>query len=166
MQIILDLAQNCWNNLRNRFGKARDFVGRHWRGFAISATLLILFSMIPFALEVFFTVLRNEMRQDRIVDAVVSVLTVFGLMFAVIQIWTQTVQLKIQSENDGKQLAAEQFKNAIEHLGSHETAIILGGIHALHNLATNYESYRKQTLDILCGFIREETTKPDYKKLI
>ena len=35
-----------------------------------------------------------------------------------------------------------------------------------HSLAKIDPSYRKQVLDILCSFVRTETTKPDYKKLI
>ena len=66
-------------------------------------------------------------------------------------------------ENSQKQIRSEQFKNAIDHLGSDKQAIVLGGVHALNDLALSDEDYRKQVFEILCSFIREETSKPEYQ---
>ena len=64
-----------------------------------------------------------------------------------------------------KQLAVEQFNKAIEHLGSENQVKVLGGVHALHNLAMTYPNeYSQPISEILCGFIREETVKPEYQK--
>ncbi len=76
------------------------------------------------------------------------------------------MQLANQKDIANKTLRHTQFKEAIEHLGHKEQSVILGGIHALHNLATIDPSYQKQVLNILCSFIRIETTKPGYKELI
>jgi hypothetical protein len=58
------------------------------------------------------------------------------------------------------------FKNAIEHLGNKEPAIILGGIYALHQIAKDNEEYSNQVFEILCSYIREETGKlDDWNKL-
>jgi len=38
-----------------------------------------------------------------------------------------------------RQSTAEHFKNAIDHLGSEQQPVVLGGVHALHNLAV-YDS--------------------------
>jgi len=76
-------------------------------------------------------------------------------------------QIKItqkQLDNSQKQIRSEQFKNAIDHLGNDKQAIVLGGVHALYDLALNYEEYRKQVFEILCSFIREETRKLKYQK--
>ena len=76
----------------------------------------------------------------------------------------QRGQLHDQTENTKKQIAAEQFKNAIEHLGSQEQPVVLGGVHALHNLAMNFpEQYSQPVFEVLCSFIREATADPDYK---
>jgi len=77
----------------------------------------------------------------------------------------QVDQVKDQAENTGKQIAAEQFKNAVDHLGNEKQAVVLGGVHALHNLATTFpKQYSKQVFEVLCSFIREETRKPEYQK--
>ena len=88
------------------------------------------------------------------------------------QFQAQMAQLTIQAENTSqmlentkRQVSAEQFKNAIEHLGSEKQAVVLGGIHALHNLASNNkDTYSQPVFEVLCSFIREETNKPAYKK--
>jgi len=72
----------------------------------------------------------------------------------------------IQTRIADNTLKHTQFKNAIEHLGHKEQSVILGGIYALHHLATNAPNYRKQVLDMLCSFVRTETTKPGYRDLI
>jgi hypothetical protein len=75
--------------------------------------------------------------------------------------------LERQTENTQKQIAAEQFKNAVDHLGNEKQSVVLGGVHALHNLATTFpEQYGKQVFEVLCSFIREETRKPEYQAKI
>ena len=69
-------------------------------------------------------------------------------------------------ENAQKQITSEQFKNAIDHLGNARQAIVLGGIHALHDLAMNNVEYRQRVLEILCSFIREETNKANYQRRV
>lgn len=70
-----------------------------------------------------------------------------------------------QTENGQRQICAEQFKNAIDQLGSDKQAIILGGIHTLHHLACyKPEEYAPIVFDILCSFIREETGKSVYQE--
>jgi len=81
------------------------------------------------------------------------------------QLNLQAQQLKEQADSAKKQMAAEQFKNAIEHLGSEKQTVVLGGVHALHNLAMNYpKDYSLQVFEVLCSFIREETTKDEYQQ--
>ena len=62
-------------------------------------------------------------------------------------------------------LAVEKFKNAIDQLGSEKQATVLGSVHALHNLAVkNQEDYSQPVFEIFSSFIREETTKDEYKQ--
>ena len=80
------------------------------------------------------------------------------------QFQVQVKQVGDQAKNASKQIAAEQFKNAVDHLGSKKQAVVLGGVHALHNLATTFpKEYSKQVFEVLCSFIREETGKQDYQ---
>ena len=79
----------------------------------------------------------------------------------------QSKQLDQQADIARKQIAAEQFNQAIEHLGSEKQTVVLGGVHALHNLAMNFpDEYSKQVFEVLCSFIREETSKPEYQKKV
>ncbi len=51
---------------------------------------------------------------------------------------------------------AQRFAKAIEHLGSEQNAIKLGGIHSLHQIAKDHpQTYSEQVADILCSYIRE-----------
>ena len=52
----------------------------------------------------------------------------------------------------------ERFKNAIDHLGSKKPSIILGGIHAMHQIALFEPIYRPIVFNILCSYIREKTS--------
>ncbi|MCL2306333.1 MAG: pentapeptide repeat-containing protein [Planctomycetaceae bacterium] len=76
----------------------------------------------------------------------------------------QSQQLKEQSDSSNTQFEVEQFKNAIGLLGSENPTVVLGGVHALHNLAKNSETYRQPVFEVFISFIREETAKPEYQK--
>jgi len=99
---------------------------------------------------------------------------VLGFLCAVImlyQIWLQfelqTETLKTQTENTEKQFTAELYKNAVEHLGHEQQTVVLGGVHALHDLARNHkDAYSQQVFELLCSFIREKTAKPEYQAQI
>ncbi|MFI9407768.1 pentapeptide repeat-containing protein [Nocardia sp. NPDC052316] len=46
------------------------------------------------------------------------------------------------------------FAKAVEHLGSDDAPVRLGGIYALERLAHNNERYRHVTADVLCAYLR------------
>lgn len=69
----------------------------------------------------------------------------------------RTKAMEIQNEISMSGQVGERFKNAIEHLGSENSAIILGGIYALHRIAKENDSYRPVVFEILCSYIREKT---------
>ncbi|MEM6815632.1 MAG: hypothetical protein AAF600_14815 [Bacteroidota bacterium] len=63
----------------------------------------------------------------------------------------------IQIELTRKAQINEQFKNAVEHLGSESEPIILGGISELQQIAIeNSEQFAELTLNIFCSYIRSE----------
>jgi uncharacterized membrane protein YciS (DUF1049 family) len=95
------------------------------------------------------------------------VVTVLGLAWTIVQVEFMRDQLASQADNARKQIAAEQFKNAIEHLGSEKQTVVLGGVHALHNLAMNFpDDYSQPVFEVLCSFIHEETIKSEYQKQV
>lgn len=76
------------------------------------------------------------------------------------QIEIQGLQIdKITEQNEliRKGKIDDRFKNAIEHLGSEKPAIALGGIHTLHRLTEEEDSYCPVVFDILCSFMREKS---------
>jgi len=78
----------------------------------------------------------------------------------------QSRQIVAQSENTRKLISAEQFKNAVEHLGNDKQTVVLGGVLALHDLAVKFpEEYSRQAFEVLCSFIRE-TMEPAYQKTL
>ncbi|MCL2622992.1 MAG: pentapeptide repeat-containing protein [Planctomycetaceae bacterium] len=109
-------------------------------------------------------------RFERWTKIYIPFVSAFGMIAVVLiiywQLRNQSQQMDQQADNTRKQIAAEQFKNAIEHLGSEKQTVVLGGVHALHNLAMTFEEYRKPVFEVLCSFIREETAKEEYHKRV
>lgn len=58
----------------------------------------------------------------------------------------------------------ERFKNAIDQLGSDKETVNLGAIYTLHHIAKDSEELRKSVFDILCSYIRETTSYPEYQE--
>lgn len=73
-------------------------------------------------------------------------------------------QFREQIKESQRHKAAEQFSRAVDQLGSEKPAIILGGVHTLHHIASSYpQEYAQTVFEILCSFIREETSKDKYR---
>ena len=99
---------------------------------------------------------------------VIPILSAVGMIAAVCiifsQVNNQSKQLGQQEENTKKQFAEEQYRNAINQLGSKEEYIILSSVYSLHNLARIYPNdYSYQVFDMLCRYIQVETAKQEYK---
>lgn len=75
-----------------------------------------------------------------------GIIAIIALVFT----WKRTSAMMRQTDNSYRQIHAEQFKNAVEHLGNEKQAIVLGGVHAMHDLARNNQAYRKQVFEVLC----------------
>jgi len=52
-----------------------------------------------------------------------------------------------------------RFNNAVGHLGNENSAVVLGGIHTLHQIAVENESYTQVVHNIFCSYIRENSAK-------
>jgi uncharacterized protein YjbI with pentapeptide repeats len=94
-------------------------------------------------------------------------LSFIGGVFVIWGLWLnarRTKALELHNDINSKGRVDERFKNAIEHLGNNNPAIILGGIHVLHRIAFEDESYRSVVLNILCSYIREITSDESYRE--
>lgn len=173
---------------------AGDFVGRLWKPVTIGTGAMILFALMwylearltrnEFLLALLFVVvlvlvivvLALVIRFRHCIgirickcwhksDKTVVISTIFVPIVSVVGgLVVLGYQWQAQSEILKSQYKAEQFKNAIDQLGSEKQAVVLGSVHALHNLAMTYpKDYSKPVFEILCSFVREETRKDEYK---
>ena len=55
--------------------------------------------------------------------------------------------------------ADTRFNNAVGHLGNANPTVVLGGIHALHQIAVKYESYTQVVHNLFCSYLRENSAK-------
>ena len=158
------------DEIEKAWKKAGDFIDRHRKKvFAINVAIIILVVLVVIGIA-----LTNLPWYKFLSDSPLAVLGSFASVFAAVitvmllyQLILQSKQLDAQAENSRKQIAAEQFKNAVDQLGSKEQAVVLGGVHALHNLAMTFPNeYSQQVFEILCSFIREETTKNEYQEKV
>lgn len=52
-----------------------------------------------------------------------------------------------------------RFNNAVGHLNSENPTVVLGGIHALHQIAVNHKRYTQVVHSLFCSFLRENSSK-------
>lgn len=120
---------------------------------------------------------RNGEVIKLIINIIGGIVILIGLRAALIRAKSSQKSTEIQYEsikNQTNQIELtrdsqinEQFKNAIEHLGSNEESIILGGISELHFIATEHpDKFRQVVLNILCSKLRAEAyVKKDAKEI-
>ena len=51
------------------------------------------------------------------------------------------------------------FNNAIGHLGSENSTVVLGGVYILHQIAVKNENYTQIVHDLFCNYLRENAEK-------
>ena len=102
-------------------------------------------------------------------EAIKVILTIVAGVAAFYGLWVNHKRVKaldkqIEAMNKQNIIAEkgkvdERFKNAIEHLGAdaNKSAIVLGGVHSLHRIASERDDYRKTVFDILCSHLRNAT---------
>jgi len=140
-----------------------NLIDQHWR--KVFDWRKVLAVCVAFIILVVFVVAFISLPWIAIITEYPG--TVLSLIVSVLGFALTGVLLYVQISNSRKQIAAEQFRNAIDHLGDEKQAIALGGVHALHNLAMTFpKEYSQQVFEVLCGFIREETTKDEYREKV
>jgi uncharacterized protein YjbI with pentapeptide repeats len=124
---------------------------------------------------------KNEDRNGELFKVLLSILGAFGILYGLYislrrakaiekGLDKQSEALNLQSEQLNLtriSQISEQFKNAIEHLGSDKEPIILGGVSELNQIAKENETkYSEIVFNILTGYIRSNTKKEKYKTVI
>lgn len=78
-----------------------------------------------------------------------------------VKIQNDQIKLSRKSQTD------ERFKNAVEHLGSDKTPVIIGGVVELHQISKdNIEEYSEIVFDILTSYIRTNSSNHEKKEII
>lgn len=143
---------------------------------AITSIIYFFHPQLENLLESFatWTYPENENRVGEsiklIMNIAAGIVIIIGLYATIIRahatqqsVEKQGASIKNQShqiELTRKSQTNEQFKNAIEHLGSDKEPIILGGIAELHQIASEENSeFKEVVFNILCSFIRSIAKK-------
>jgi len=88
-----------------------------------------------------------------------------GLFFGIWRAWTahQQAQASVSQARIAQQYhVTDRFSAAVEHLGSKELPVRLGGIYALWRLAEDSSARDEKAIwDILCAFIRHPPHEPE-----
>lgn len=137
----------------------------------ILSSIFYLKNDIQYLLESFanWAFPKNENRNGEVVKLILNIIAgiviTIGLYATIIRaratqrsVDKQDASIKNQTnqiELTRKSQTNDQFKNAIEHLGSDKEPIILGGISELHQIAMeNKDQFSQVIFNILCSYLR------------
>ena len=124
---------------------------------------------------------KNEDKNGELFKVLLSILGALGILYGLYislrrakavekGLEKQSEALNLQSEQLNLtriSQISEQFKNAIEHLGSDKEPIILGGVSELNQISKeNQTKYSEIVFNILTGYIRSNTKKEKQKTVI
>ena len=156
-----DEIATAWKKLT--IGNLENLLEKSWNYVVLYKRSFVFFLCALLAIACFFHPWFDVISKI-VVPIMVFIISLLMILRVFRQFQIQSQNLERQAENTQKQIAAEQFKNAIDHLGEDKQAVVLGGVHALHNLAVNFpEDYSKQVFEVLCSFLREATVDPLYQ---
>ncbi|WP_299681055.1 pentapeptide repeat-containing protein [uncultured Tenacibaculum sp.] len=152
-----------------------------FRTIAISI-LIILFILLSLVISINYENIanwlypKNDNKNGELLKIILSVLGALGVVYGLhislrrakaIEkgIEKQSEALDLQSDQINLSRISqinEQFKNAVEHLGSDKEPIILGGVSELHQIAKeNPDKYSEIVFNILTAYIRSNTKRED-----
>ena len=130
----------------------------------VNLLILSVVSAVLWNIYELFLYLRSSLPLDKFVTIIGSaILAVIGFVFFYMRVKAMDKSAEASLQENQQTL----FNTAIEHLGSKEESVRLGGIYALYELAaddTTKEKYRETVHEILCGHIRSKTTEEEYIK--
>lgn len=102
------------------------------------------------------------------ITVIISLVSLIGVFLTIISIVFIIINIKAvisQNETNIKVERNQRFKNAIEQIGSDKSATVLGAIYTLHRIAKEDKNYIETIFNILSSYVRDTTSKKNYKIL-
>lgn len=170
---IYEKVNDYWNKLWEKTDTNWRKI-KKWKYWEVLLVLFLTSSLI--LILIFFNSLSSflftsENRNGELVKIVLSIIGGFGLFYG---LWINSKRIKEQSRqnnisenrnNDQRSYDADKrFGEAIGYLGSGNTTIVLGGIYALHQLATEDNRYISIVAGLFTSFIKDKS-KLLYEKI-
>jgi len=142
--------------IKHVWGGVGDFVGRKWRvmliGSGIVAGCLFVLYFKSISQCLFET-------QNNTTNPLGELLKVCVTAIAGVGVFITFRYLGRQVRAMEKGNADTRFNIAVEHLGSNSPTIVLGGIHALHQIAVSDKNYTQVVHNLFCSYLRENSAK-------
>ena len=116
---------------------------------------------------------KDNKHRGELVKVILTVFTIaltLGAGLVAFLVWYSTdesvKEMKEQTKRIDEQIQVmykgnvdTRFSNAIEHLGSENSTVVLGGIHALYQIAVEDTNYTQIVHNIFCNYLRENSAK-------
>ena len=156
-----------WYIITKRRYIIKRFFKKHWKTllFLSTAVLLLLFILNFKKLSVYFEY-DTPYGYGELFRVFLTVVAGVGAVFIV---YFTAKRVKVMEEQTKKTVEHIQtiykgnvdtrFNNAVGHLGNEKSSVILGGIHALHEIAVENKNYRHIVNNLFCSYIRENSKK-------
>lgn len=128
---------------------------------------LFLFAILYPRLAIFFFSIEGgsvnpvgEFTAKILIPIIGGIIAIFALLAANRRSDAHMLQAKTGHDLN----KSNQLSSGIEHLGSDNDQIVLGGIYELFDLAQKSDEYRNFVFKLFCGYVREKTNKSEYQK--
>ena len=131
------------------------FIKKNWKKITvcISIILLILFVYFFENISEFLFADTNKYRGELIK-------AVSPIIMAIVAILTWLNNSKNNLKTKEKQIVEQtSFNSAVKHLGNENQSVVLGGIHALHQIAVDNKNYTQVVHNLFCSYLRENSAK-------
>ena len=139
----------------------KEYVKQHWRSilFVLAILLIVLICL-------YFEELSQHITKDNEKGELFKVILTFIAGIIAILVWHSGYKrvkvMEKQTEKTAEQIQVmykgnvdTRFNNAVGHLGNDNLAVVLGGIHALHQIAVEHENYTQVVHNLFCSYLRE-----------
>jgi len=152
------------------------FIKKNWKkmisGALIALLMLVVVCFFENIKHYFFENIAKELFEDsnKHRGELIKVLLTFIAGMVAILVWhTSYKRVKVMEKQTKKTTEQIQvmykgnvdtrFNNAVGHLGNENQSVILGGIHALHQIAVDNENYTQIVHNLFCSYLRENSAK-------
>ena len=134
------------------------FLKRQWS--TIKILLWIIFCLSVTALIVLFVLnfkyLSTHFTENNPHGALFKVvLTIIAGIIAIVALYYNHRRVTAMEKGN----VDTRFNDAVGHLGNENPAVVLGGIHALHQIAVKHKNYTLVIHNLFCSYLRENSAK-------